>query len=891
MAYAHFSKEELTSYKVCLLVPKIRKDEIRKAYLDSSGLNPDELLVMDLHTSGKKTPMSEMRAYIAEELAPTLDELGVKYILCADGEYFKAFTKAAKVEANLGYLLESPYGHWKVAYVPNFTQIFKNPEPTREKIALGIQAVINDDTGAYKDPGKDIIKEAHFPVTDDEVEDWLVTLLDRGQTLSADIEGFGLKHFNAGIGTIAFAWNQGEGIAFPVDYASYNEKHPDRAGPDNLFGYEKKNHARRRLLKQFFIMAHQRGLKFRWHNAAYDVYVLIYQLFMEDILDQEGLLLGLDVLLGDRGNWDCTKLIAYLATNSCAGNTLGLKDLAQKFAGNYAESDIKDIRKIPLPKLLTYNLVDCLSTNYVYDEHWPTLVADQQLEIYQTLFQPSTVDIIHMQLTGMPVKMSRVLEVEKILSVEQDRTIAEMASTNVVQSYNYRRLEQYTAKKNAEWKNKRMTLKEMADHALAHEETRKQTTFNPNSSPQLQDLLFNVLGLPVLGLTDKGQPSADGDTIKALQNHTDDPDVIKFLKGLEDYAAVNKIMTDFIPSLKNAQKGPDGWHYLFGNFNLGGTKSGRLSSSGPNLQNLPANSRYAKYIKSCFVAPPGWLFAGLDFASLEDRISALTTKDPNKLKVYTDGYDGHSLRAYSYFGDQMPDIDPNSVDSINSIADKYKPFRQDSKTPTFLLTYGGTYMGIMEQCGFDEEKAKGIEANYHELYKVSDQWVSDRLDEASKVGYVTVAFGLRLRTPLLKQVIRGNSKTPHQAEAEGRTAGNALGQSYCLLNSRAGTEFNGKVRKSQFRLDIKPCAQIHDAQYFLIRDNIHAVKYANDNLVEAVEWQNLPEIAHPEVKLGGNLGIFYPDWNTEVTLPNRASEAVIFQTVDDFITEQNKKAA
>lgn len=56
------------------------------------------------------------------------------------------------------------------------------------------------------------------------------------------------------------------------------------------------------------------------------------------------------------------------------------------------------------------------------------------------------------------------------------------------------------------------------------------------------------------------------------------------------------------------------------------------------------------------MAPDGWIFAGLDFASLEDRISALTTKDPNKLKVYTDGYDGHSLRAHSYFGDQMPDI-------------------------------------------------------------------------------------------------------------------------------------------------------------------------------------------------------------------------------------------
>ncbi|TGW14442.1 hypothetical protein EIL50_05525, partial [bacterium NHP-B] len=85
----------------------------------------------------------------------------------------------------------------------------------------------------------------------------------------------------------------------------------------------------------------------------------------------------------------------------------------------------------------------------------------------------------------------------------------------------------------------------------------------------------------------------------------------------------------------------DGAYYIFGNFNLGGTVSGRLSSSGPNLQNIPSSGTpYAKMIKKCFVAPPGFIFVGADFASLEDRISALTTRDPMKLKVYTDGYDG-----------------------------------------------------------------------------------------------------------------------------------------------------------------------------------------------------------------------------------------------------------
>ena len=132
-------------------------------------------------------------------------------------------------------------------------------------------------------------------------------------------------------------------------------------------------------------------------------------------------------------------------------------------------------------------------------------------------------------------------------------------------------------------------------------------------------------------------------------------------------------------------------------------------------------------------------------------------------------------------------------------------------------------------------------------------------------------------------MIRGNSKTPQEAEAEGRTAGNALGQSWCLLNSRAGNEFNSKVRKSQYAEDIRPCAQIHDAQYFLARDDMDVIRYVNEHLVKAVQWQEAPEIAHDDVKLGGNLSLFWPDWSKEVDFSNGATEEEIREAVQDHI--------
>ncbi|UNI71485.1 putative DNA polymerase I [Burkholderia phage vB_BpP_HN04] len=882
----HLVFEQNDQYPVCLLVQQINEDAIRKEYLDPHpDISPADVLVLDLHTypGKKKVPKAEIVQYITEMLVPVWQEQKCQYIMCSDPEYFKALTGEAKADANLGYALPCVYMEdVKVVYIPNYKAVFYDPEKVRSKITIAVETLIASARGQYQAPGVGIIQQAHYPKTLGEIQEWLRKLLDMNVPLTVDIEAFSLKHYDAGIGTITFCWSKSEGIAFPVDYV------PIHGAASAPYGRQVRNEEIRSLLRWFFEECSQRMI---YHNIAYDVYALIFQLYMDDITDNVGLLRGLSVMLK---NWDCTKLITYLATNSCSGNKLGLKDQSQEYTGNYAQEDIHDITLIPLDQLLQYNLIDGLATWFVYEKHWGTLVADDQEDVYLNVFKPATTDIIQMQLTGMPINMPRVLEVEVALTAVMNDALARMNQTEAMQKFAYRLKEKYIEKKHKEWKVKRITLAEVPDDVV----------FNPRSPLQVQDLLYGMLGLPVISFTDSKQPSVDADTIGKLKNHTKDADTLALLDALLDFAAVDKIVGSFIPAMKNAQQGADGWWYLFGNFNLGGTLSGRLSSSNPNLQNLPSNVAMAisdallamfdilkqytkkgklslgKLIKYCFQPPPGWLFVGLDFASLEDRISALTTKDPMKLKVYIDGFDGHCLRAYAYFGDQMPDIDPNSVESINSIAEKYKVLRQDSKAPTFALTYQGTWSTLVKNCGFSPEVAKAIEARYHALYEVSDQWVQSKLDVAAKVGYVTAAFGLRVRTPLLKQVIRGTSKTPHEAEAEGRSAGNALGQSWCLLNSRAGSEFMGKVRESEFRNAIRPCAQIHDAQYFIIKDDIAPVSFTNKHLVDAVFWQEHPDIQHDTVKLGGEVSIFHPDWSEEIVIPNYLQGQEIFDFID-----------
>lgn len=869
MNHYHYAPVAKASYTLCILANFVQPEEIRRAYLTPYGIDPDDVIIMSLHHAGgkKKTPVKEIRAYLNEELLPALKQTQVQYVLCTDTAYFKELADRTQAEANLGYVLPCKYDPaMNIQYIPSWKTIFYDPVGVKAKIAQTINALREHVEGTYQDPGAEIITFAEYPRSTEAIAAWLEKLLAMDCPLAIDIEAFSLKFYNCGIGTITFCWNKTEGIAFPVDYV------PIEGATEAPYGYQGFNKEVRDLLKSFFIRYLQKSM---YHNITFDVTVLIYQLFMTDICDVDGMQRGLDILMR---NWDCTKLITYLATNSCGGNQLSLKDQAQAYSGNYGMGeDIKDITAIPIDKLLKYNLVDGLGTWYVYEKHWDTMVADDQLAFYTDHFQKYAVDIVEMQLTGLPVIMDRAKEVDKQIRDWRDETIRTIQGSAIIAEFRQMMAEAWAKKKNETYKVKRVTA---ADCPLE---------FNPGSSDQLQGLLFDLLELPVISYTKTKQPSTDAKTIKTLLDHKLKPEVRELLQAIQDYAVYSKVLDTFMPAILSAQQGPDGWFYLFGSYNLGGAISGRLSSSDPNMQNLPVKGKLGKLLKSCFGCDPNgeWLFVGLDFASLEDRISALTTKDPNKLKVYTDGYDGHCLRAYAYFNDQMPDIDPSSVESINSIEEHYKELRGESKAPTFALTYQGTWITLMKNCGFSEQKAKSVENSFKVLYKVSIDWVDGKLDQAAKDGYITGAFGLRVRTPLLAQTIRGTSRTPYEAEAEGRSAGNALGQSWCLLNNRASAEFMGKVRGSEYRKDIRLGAHIHDAQYFRIRNNMETLMYVNEHLVKAVQWQDHPDIWHDEVKLGGELSVFYPDWGHELELPNYATEAQIQERIDAFMEKLN----
>jgi DNA polymerase-1 len=861
-------------YDTAILIKSAALNQVnlQENYLDplvQMGYDTSYMVAFDL-TYDKKKPSAACRKEYLAELLPALDTLGIHYLICADSEYFKTITKNKTAEPHVGYILPCAiegFEHINVCYAQNYQSYFYNPD-TAAKTMLSLEALVSHSKDDYEELGKNVLKDLNLPQSTGAIADWLQKLL-LYPALTIDIEAYSLKHHDAGIGTISFSWDEHSAVVFPVDSQACSPYTIDVWDKKDKKFKQKIAHNRqvpnkevRTLLKEFFETYTGKTI---WHNLSYDGVVLTYQLWMDSLIDREGLAIGRDVMLK---NAECSQIITYLATNSCAGNELGLKAQAHEFVGNYA-IDVKDIRLQTLPDLLKYNAVDTCATWFVYNKNLKKMIHDKQEDIYINTFKPCLYDIFEMHLTGMCLDIPRVKVVQTELGIIRSNSYKTVLGEEITQQFIQASKETEVVDRNEAYKKKVIDI------------TEAKFELNLNSGPQLQRLLYDWMSLPVLDTTPTKQPATGGDTLKKLIHHTENPSYKKIIQAILEFVEVEKILSSFITAfLRDSVMCPDGSVRIFGSFKLGGTLSGRLSSSNPNIQQMPSGSTFGKLIKSCFIAPPNMVFGMSDFAGLEDVINTLLTQDPNKEKVLLDGFDGHSFRALSFWPEKFPNIDPSDPKSVNSIAKTHKGIRSDAKPVHFALQYLGTWSTLMNNCGFSADESKVIEARYKDLYKVSFDWVNDRIQEASNIGYATSAFGLRIRSPLLHQVVLGNRKTPQEAQAESRSLGNAVsGQSFGLLNGRASAEFMQRVRASEYVYDIHLCAQIHDAIYLYWTPSIEITLWVNTNLIECMAWSDLPELQHDRIKLSSELDIAYPTWADTVTIPNGANEETLINVL------------
>lgn len=506
-------------------------------------------------------------------------------ILCSDGDYFKTMAGTSKAEGTIGLLYDSKYFKPKLLYVPSANACTFHPDKNIPKLNFTFEKVKDYCNGSYKDIGEGIIHSYEHPMTLEQIKSCF-DKLHSYPALTLDIEAKALRFTEAGIWTIGFAWDKHNYICFPID------------------AIENQSKQARQLLKEF--IETYKG-KLIVHKGNYDITVLNYVLFQnEDITNIKGQVYGLNTFFGsDNQRIDDTLVITYLATNSCAGNTLGLKELASEFAGDWAV-DVKDVTKVPLEELMTYNGIDCLSTWYVYNKYYPMMVQDEQEDLYKSFMLPTLKVNIRCQLNGLPINPVLVKQLEKDLQQESLDLQNRLLSFKEVKTAQWQLAEDATIKRNSKLKKKQTTIEENLE------------VFNFGSNKQLQLLIYDVMGLPVIERTHTKEPAVGKDVLKSLISHTDNQDYQIILQTLCDLTDVTKILTGFIPAFNNAYSLDETQlSYLIGNFNLGGTVSGRLSSSQPNLQNLPASgSRFAKPVKKLFQSNEEFIYCGIDFSSL-----------------------------------------------------------------------------------------------------------------------------------------------------------------------------------------------------------------------------------------------------------------------------------
>ena len=269
--------------------------------------------------------------------------------------------------------------------------------------------------------------------------------------------------------------------------------------------------------------------------------------------------------------------------------------------------------------------------------------------------------------------------------------------------------------------------------------------FNLGSPKQLGEILFNQLELPVLRKTPKGAPSTAEDVLAELALDYPLPAVLMEYRGL---SKLKSTYTDKLPEMIDPRTGR-----VHTSYHQAVTATGRLSSSDPNLQNIPIRTEEGRRIRQAFIAPPGSKIVAADYSQIELRIMAHLSQDNGLLTAFAEGLDVHSATAAEVFG---VGIDAVSGDQ-----------RRKAKAINFGLIYGMSAFGLGKQLGIGRNEAQEYIDLYFARYPGVAEYMARTRESAHDIGYVETLRGRRLYLPEI------NARNRQRQQAAERTAINA----------------------------------------------------------------------------------------------------------------------
>ena len=311
--------------------------------------------------------------------------------------------------------------------------------------------------------------------------------------------------------------------------------------------------------------------------------------------------------------------------------------------------------------------------------------------------------------------------------------------------------------------------------------------FNLASTKQLQEILFDKLGLPVIQKTPKGAPSTNEEVLEELAFSHELPKVLVEHRGL---SKLKSTYTDKLPQMVNPQTGR-----VHTSYHQAVTATGRLSSSDPNLQNIPIRNEEGRRIRQAFIAREGFTVVAADYSQIELRIMAHLSQDQGLINAFTQGKDIHRSTAAEIFGVALDEVTSEQ--------------RRNAKAINFGLIYGMSAFGLSRQLGIGRADAQSYMDLYFKRYPGVQTFMHDIREKAKAQGYVETLFGRRLYLPDI------NSSNAMRRKGAERVAINAPMQGTAAdIIKRAMIQLDQKLQNDP---DIAMIMQVHDELVFEVR--------------------------------------------------------------------------
>ena len=371
---------------------------------------------------------------------------------------------------------------------------------------------------------------------------------------------------------------------------------------------------------------------------------------------------------------------------------------------------------------------------------------------------------------------------------------------------------QFLQKKSHEFGLRILELEKKA-HELAGQ------AFNLSSPKQLQEILFEKMGLPVLKKTPKKQPSTAEEVLVQLALDYPLPKVIMEYRGL---TKLKSTYTDKLPQAVQQRTGR-----VHTSYHQAVAATGRLSSSDPNLQNIPIKTPEGRSIREAFIAPKGYKILAADYSQIELRIMAHLSQDSGLLQAFSEGLDVHSATAAEVFD--------TSLEYVTSEQ------RRHAKAVNFGLIYGMSRFGLAKQLNITNEEAAHYIDTYFARYPHVGTYMEATKEKAKELGYVETLFGRRLYLPEI------NASNGMRRQAAERTAINAPMQgSAADIIKIAMIDIHQWIKEE--KPDCKMIMQVHDELVFEIaEDKIEEYTKEISNRMESAVELSIPLVVDADV--------------------------------------------